>query len=125
MKIQTVQFIVKHSQVGCTENFETKGEEGTGFYSSVNFKNYLYNHKWYDSSGLITEQNLLSVFKQLYFASFLEKEVSARLVCNQITAEKKVTQFLLSKESDSKKSEDRGNTFWASIQSLNPVNPHL
>ena len=41
MKIQTVQFIVKHSQVGCTENFETKREEGTGFYSSVNFKNYL------------------------------------------------------------------------------------
>ena len=31
MKIHTVQFIVKHSQVGCTENFETKREEGTGF----------------------------------------------------------------------------------------------
>ena len=40
MKIQNVQFIVKHSQVGCTENFETKREEGTGFYSSVNFRNY-------------------------------------------------------------------------------------
>ena len=40
MKIQTVQFIVKHSQVGCTENLETKREEGTGFYSSVNFRNY-------------------------------------------------------------------------------------
>ena len=40
MKIQTVQFIVKHSQVGCTKNFETKREEGTGFYSSVNFRNY-------------------------------------------------------------------------------------
>ena len=40
MKIQTVQFIVKHSQVGCTENFETKREEGAGFYSSVNFQYY-------------------------------------------------------------------------------------
>ena len=32
MKIQTGQFIVKHFQVGCTENFETKREEGTGFF---------------------------------------------------------------------------------------------
>ena len=40
MKIETVYFIVKHSQVGCTENFETKREEGTGFFSSVNFTNY-------------------------------------------------------------------------------------
>ena len=40
MKVQTVQFIVKHSQVGCTENFETKREKGAGFYISVNFQNY-------------------------------------------------------------------------------------
>ena len=38
MKIQNFQFIVKHSQVGCTENFETKREEGTGFFSSVNLQ---------------------------------------------------------------------------------------